>query len=141
FLEALDALPLGEALFFGEGLIATRALRKRALTLEPAMTAFTLDADDPLREACCAVEPEYALQGHVGRPLSGPEDLRVVYADRAPEACILALRGLSDAQRDVLREKYVERVPDGVLQSLAWRDDDRAWQLRERAWNAGDDES
>src|SRR6185312_7530714 len=78
FLEALDALPLGEALFFGEGLIATRALRKRALTLEPAMTAFTLDADDPLREACCAVEPEYALQGHVGRPLSGPEDLRVV---------------------------------------------------------------
>lgn len=141
FLEALDALPLGEALFFGEGLIATRALRKRALALEPAMTAFTLDPDDPLREACCATEPEYALQGYVGRPLSGPEDLRVVYAERAPEACVLALRGLSDAHSDVLREKYVERAPDAVLQSLAWRDDERAWQLRTHAWEKGDDES
>jgi len=141
FLEALESLPLAEALFFGDGLIATRALRKRALASEPALTAFTLDAEDPLREAAAAVEPEYALQGYVGKPLGGPDDLRVRYAERAPEACVLALRGLGDELSDQLRERFVEAHPNAVLESLAWRDDDRAWRLRERAYPAGDDDS
>ena len=141
FLDALQALPLGEALFFGDGLIATRELRERALRSEPALTAFTLDADDPLREACCALEPEYALQGLVGRPLTGPDDLRVRFAERAPEACLAALRGLGDEQSDQLRERHIEAHPNATLQSLAWRDDDRAWRLRERAYPAGDDDS
>lgn len=140
FLDALNALPLAEALFFGEGLIATRELRKRALATEPELTAFTLDAEDPLREACCAVEPEYALQGYVGRPLSGPDDLRLRFAERAPEACIAALRGLKDAQSDALRERFLEAHPNAVLTSLAWRDDDAAWKLRERAYAAADDD-
>jgi dTMP kinase len=141
FVDALDALPLGEALFFGDGLIATRALRERALHSEPALTSFTLDAEDPLREACCAEEPEYALQGYIGRPLSGPDDLRLRYADRAPEACIVALRGLRDAESDALRERFIATHPSAVLSSLAWRDDERAWQLRERAYAVGDDDS
>jgi dTMP kinase len=140
FMDALEALPLAEALFFGDGLIAARSLRKRGLTLEPAMAAFTLDAEDPLREACCAVEPEYALQGYAGRPLSGPDDLRVRFADKAPDACLTALRGLRDRDSDALRERFVSNHANAVLSSLAWRDDDSAWHLRERAWSEGDDE-
>lgn len=140
FLEALEALPLGEALFFADGLIAARPLRERALQAEPELTAYTLDAEDPLREACCEVEPEYALQGYIGRPLSGPDDLRIRYVARAPEACLMAMRGLRDDHSDALRERYVDKFPNAVLQSLAWRDDASAWALRDRAWSEGEDD-
>ncbi|MET0384524.1 MAG: dTMP kinase [Polyangiales bacterium] len=141
FQEALESLPLGEALFFAEGLIACRSLRERALKEEPALTAFTLDADDPNREACALLEAEYALQGSVGRPLSGPDDLRVRFLEREPAACLRALRTLSDPESDALRARYAESQADAVLYSLAGRDDAAGWSLRERAWHEGSDEA
>jgi hypothetical protein len=133
--EALDALPLGEALFFADGLIATRALRERALASEPELTAFTLDADDPLREAAMPHAPDYALRAWHGRPLSGASDLRLRWLERAPAAAIAALRYLSDEQSDALREAHCESQPDAVIDSLAGRDDERAWRLRDRCWS------
>lgn len=138
--HALENQPPGDALYFGEGLIATRALRARALEREPALVAYTLDPDDPLREALAEAEPDYALRGLYGKPLAGPDDLRLRMLSRAPQAAIAALRYLQDEASDALRERYVEREPDAVLASLALRDDAQAWQLRERAWDAGSDE-
>jgi dTMP kinase len=138
--RALESQPLGDALYFGEGLIVTRALRARALESEPALVAYTLDPDDPLREAAAELEPEYALRGLYGKPLTGPEDLRMRILARAPRAAILALRYLQDEVSDTLRERYLESEPDAVLSSLALRDDPQAWLLRERAWDAGSDE-
>jgi len=141
FHEALSALPLAEALFFADGLVSARELRARALAEEPALTAFTLDAEDPLREECALLEPEYALQGYLGRPLTGPDDLRLRFAGRAPAACLRALRGLHCAQSDALRERYLDSQPDAVLFSLAGRDDATAWELRERAWQEAEDDA
>ena len=139
FQDALAALPLAEALFFGEELIAARALRERGLAEEPALTAFTLDADDPLRERACQLEPQYALAGLVGKPLT-TNDLRLRVAEVAPAASLHALRGLADGAADALRARYLDHHPGAILESLAGRDDARAWQLRERAWEACDDE-
>jgi dTMP kinase len=138
FQDAIDALPLAEALFFGEELIAARGLRERALATEPALTAFTLDADDPLRERLYQLEPQYALAGLVGKPLAA-DDLRLRVAEVAPAASLHALRGLADDASDALRARFLNDHPDAVLESLAGRDDARAWQLRERVWNACND--
>jgi dTMP kinase len=134
FAQALESLPLGDALFFADGLVAARALRASALDAEPELVAFTLDADDPLREAAAARSPEYALRGWVSRPLSGPSDLRLRWLERAPAAAIAALRYVHDAQSDSVRERYGQSQPDAVLGSLAGRTDDRGWQLRTAAW-------
>ena len=139
FVESLERLPLAEALYLGEGLVATRALRARALREEPALVAYTLDAEDPLREQACQVEPEFGLSGLAWRPLSGPDDLRITLSGRAPAASLRALRGVADALSDELRARYLDREPAAVLESLGGRDDDAAWQLREQAWDACDD--
>jgi dTMP kinase len=140
FAQALDRLPLADALYLGDGLIATRALRARALREEPALVAFTLDAEDPLRGAACEAEPEYALAGWQGRPLSGPDDLRLQLAARAPVACARGLRGVADAASDALRARILSAAPDAVLESLAGRDDQAAWELRTQAWEACEDD-
>jgi dTMP kinase len=140
FEQALESLPLAEALFFGDGLVATRALRARALATEPALVAFTLDAADPLRDAAAELEPEYALSGWYGKPLSGPDDLRLRVLARSPAPAILALRGLHDARADAIRTQHLATEPEAVLTSLAGRDDAQAWSLREQAWDdAADD--
>jgi dTMP kinase len=143
FVRSLEALPLAEALFFGEGLIATRHLRAAAFALEPELTAFTLDEADPLREAAADSEPEYALRGWHGKPLSTPDDLRLRLLARgsATGAALRALRGVGDAQSDALREQYAGKEPSAALSSLAGRDDERAWQLRERFWDEADDDA
>jgi dTMP kinase len=137
--SALEAMPLADALYFGDGLIATRDLRRRALASEPALVAFTLDLDDPLRETVAEIEPEYALRGLYGKPLAGANDLRARALARAPAAAINALRYLACTESDALRARYAESEPDAVLNSLAGRDDQGAWLLRERAWEAGTD--
>lgn len=139
FVEALDRLPLAEALYLGEGLVATRGLRARALHEEPALVAYTLDPEDPLREQACQLEPEFGLSGLAWRPLSGPDDLRITLSGRAPAASLRALRGVADRLSDDLRARYVVSEPGAVLESLGGRDDDAAWQLREKAWDACDD--
>jgi dTMP kinase len=137
--RALESMPLADALYFGDGLVATRDLRARALVSDPALVAFTLDVNDPLRETVAEVEPEYALRGLYGKPLSGASDLRARAVSRAPSAAINALRYLACAESDALRARYAESEPDGVLNSLAGRDDPGAWLLRERAWKEGSD--
>lgn len=139
--RALSEQLLGEALYFGEGLIATRAQRAAALASEPALTAFCLDPSDPMLLAAAEVEPEYALSHIYGKPLSGPDDPRLHSLPRAPRAALLALRQLRDEQSDSLREQYLASEPDAVLSSLAMRDDAHAWALRDRAWSAGTDEA
>jgi len=139
--QALDALPLPVALLLGAGLIATRELRLRALDAEPALCAFTLDVDDPLREHLSLAQPEYALRGQLGRPLEWPGDLRLRLLTRAPAACVAALRYLSDDESDRLRERYADELPDAVLTSLAFREDERAARLRARCFQAGSDRS
>ena len=139
--RALRSLPLGEALYFGEGLIATRALRASALDSEPALTAYCLDSTDPLLDAAALVEPEYALSHLYGKPLTGPDDVRLRVLAKAPRAALLALRQLRDAESDRLREQYAASEPDAVLESLAMRDDEGSWKLRERAWSESNDEA
>jgi len=139
--RALEEQPLADALYFGDGLIATRRFRRQALETECALVAFTLDPEDPLREAAAEREPDYALRGLYGKPLSGPDDLRLRLLARAPAAAINALRHVRDAHSDSLRASHAESQPDAVLLSLSGRDDDDAWALRERAWGAALDDS
>jgi dTMP kinase len=141
FADALEALPPSEALLFGAGLIETRALRAAALTSEPALVAFTLDPEDPSCEAASELEPEYALSRWIGKPLAGPDDLRLRVLPRAAAGALLALRGLSDELSDNARVQSCASQPDAVLASLAGRDDPRAWQLRERAWRDAEDDA
>jgi dTMP kinase len=140
-VEALKALPLPEALFLGEGLIATRALRAAALTLEPELAAFTLDEADPLRDAAAEREPDYALRAWHCRPLSGDDDLRMRLLPHATEAVLRSLRGVHGARADALREQFAAQQPSAVLESLAGRDDANAWQLRDRLWEEADDDA
>jgi hypothetical protein len=135
-------MPDGEALFFGDGLIGTRELRARTFASDPELVAYTLDAEDPLREAAAEVSPEYALHGWMGKPLSGMNDLRLRLLDRAPEAAISALRYLRDEESDRARARFCESHADAVLTSLAGREDEAAWKLRAAAWNhAKEDDS
>jgi hypothetical protein len=122
-------------------LIATRGLRARGLAEEPQLAAYTLDAEDPLREAALRLEPEYALVGLVGKPLGGAEDLRVRSLASAAGAALRALRGLSEKESDRLRADFIDHEPDAVLASLAFRDDPVAWTLRERAWSDAQDDA
>jgi dTMP kinase len=141
--RALEAQPPADALYFGEGLIATRALRARALESEPALTAFCLDPEDPLLHAAAEREPEYALGHWIGKPLA-PQDPRLALAQGSAEyvrAALLALRNVSDETSDAMRAAHVESAPDAVLLSLAYRDDADAWALRERAWAEAGDEA
>jgi dTMP kinase len=139
FPQALQSLPLTTALLMSSGLICGRDLRRSASDQEPALCAYTMDFEDPLRAAIAPRQPEYSLRGRGGQPLSGPEDLRVGLLDRAPAACIAALKHLSDAESDRIRERYAEELPDAVLSSLAFREDERAQELRERCFRkAGD---
>jgi dTMP kinase len=140
-LRALAEQPLADALYFGEGLIATRELRARALESEPALAAFCLDPEDPLLPAAAEREPEYALAHLGGKPLASG-DLRIAHAQRGTSAAaIQALRNLSDAASDELRAAHVASHPDAVLASLMLRDDAHAWALRERAWAEASDEA
>ncbi len=139
--RALEAQPLGEALYFGEGLIATRSHRARALETDAAMAAFCLDPEDPLLPAAAEREPEYALGHLYGKPLEGPNDLRLRLIAQAPAAALLALRYLQDEQSDALRAQYATRESDAVSMSLAQRDDARAWALREQSWGESSDEA
>lgn len=140
-LQALRAMPLAEALFLGDGLIATRALRAAALDTEPELTAFTLDEADPLRPSAAAREPEYALRAWHGKPLSHADDLRVSLLPTATAAALRSLRGVTGDQSDALRAQYGAQEPTAGLESLAGRDDSAAWQLRERFWAEADDDA
>jgi dTMP kinase len=138
-MQALEPLPLPVALLLGAGLAATRELRLRALDAEPALCAYTLDFDDPLRAHAARQEPEYALRGLAGRPLEGPADLRFTLLPRVPAACIAALKHLSDAESDRLRETHADEHPNAVLSSLAYREDEPAMRLRARCYAVGRD--
>jgi len=139
FAQALGALPMTTALLMGSGLICARELRRSAAEREPALCAYTLDFEDPLRDELAPQHPAYALRGRGGLPLAGEHDLRLRLLDRAPAAAIAALKHLSDPEADRLRERYADAQPDAVLASLAYREDDTAEQLRERCFDAGTD--
>ena len=139
--RALEAQPLGDALYFGEGLIATRAMRAAALAEDPALAAFCLDPEDPLLPAAAEREPEYALGHLVGKPLQADDPRLRAAKTQAGAAAILALRNVNDERSDALRAEHVAAHPDAVLMSLGLRDDARAWALRERAWSEASDEA
>ena len=141
FEQALSELPLADALFFADGLVAGRALRARAASTEPRLTSFTLDPEDPLRAELAEQVPEYALRGWMGRPLSGPTDLRLRALSMHPAEAIEAMRYLRDDESDAIRERHTGNAPDAVLTSLAGRTDERAWQLRAAAWDAAEDDA
>ena len=139
--RALAEQPLADALYFGEGLIATRSLRARGLESEPELTAFCLDPEDPLLAAAAEREPEYAL-GHLGgKPLADHDPRIALSQGTARAAAILALRNVRDAGSDAIRAANLEHAPDAVLISLMLRDDPQAWALRERAWSEASDEA
>jgi dTMP kinase len=135
--EALIALPVAEALYLGRRLRSARFLRQRALESEPALVAWSLDADDPLRELAAELEPEHALAGLAGRPLR-PDDLRTRIATTAPAAVLRALRGVAGVDADRLRLDLADRAPGAAVESLAGREDPFAVALRERGWPAAD---
>lgn len=135
-LDGLAAVPLPVALFLGNGLLAARDLRATSVDTEPELATWSMDPEDPLRELAAAREPEYALRAWAGRPLSGPDDLRIRLLDRTPGHAIRALRHLDDPAADELRTRYVGAVPGAVITSLAGREDATAAALRERYWSA-----
>lgn len=141
FEQALDSLPSEVALFMSNGLICARTRRAQAFANDPALAAWAMDPDDPLREQAAELEPAYALRAWSRRPLSGPDDLRLRLMQRAPEAALGALKHLSCAASDSLREQWAERCPDGVLKSLTGREDATANVLRDRCWKAATDEA
>ncbi|MDZ4694735.1 MAG: hypothetical protein SGI86_06260 [Deltaproteobacteria bacterium] len=139
FSRALETLPVPLQLYFGDGLLCGRETRWRTHGDEPALCAFALDPEDPLREQMAAIEPEYVLRGYARRTLSGPDDLRLRLFAVAPAACIVALKSVDDPWADDIREQNADRYPDAVLISLQGREDVRAQQLRQRCWReAGD---
>jgi dTMP kinase len=129
---ALEDVPDAIALLLGAGLIAARTKRARMAGQEPALCAYTLDADDPLRADLASSEPGYALRGLTGKPLEGEGDLRVRLMAHAPAACIAALKHVVSADADVLRQSAAGEHPDEVLSSLTGRRDERALELRNR---------
>lgn len=137
--QALASLPRNVALHFSAGLAAGRALRQQAYRDEPALCAFGLDAEDPLREELAMLEPAYALRGLGGRPLEGPRDLRLRLLERAPAACLQALWHLSDPESDRIREQALDVCPDDVLARLAGREDAAGLALRERCLASASD--
>lgn len=139
--EGLQSLPVGAALFLSNGLICGRDLRRRAFDAEPALAAWAMDEEDPLREQAAEAQPEYALRGWNRRPLSGPDDLRLRLLDRQPQACIEALKHLQDPESDRLREQHAEQLPGAVVASLTGREDQSAWALRRRCWKRADAEA
>lgn len=141
FERALDSLPTEVALFMSNGLLCARSRRARAFETDPALAAWAMDPEDPLRERAAEVEPAYALRAWHRRPLSGADDLRLRLIERAPEAALGALKHLSCAESDALRERWAEACPDGVLRSLTGREDPVANALRDRCWKAGSDDA
>jgi dTMP kinase len=130
FEEALARLPSTSALLLGGGLIATRALRAGLWQDEPALCAYTLDAEDPLRAQLAIIEPAYALRGLAGKPLAGDGDLRVQLIERVPAACVAALKHVTGEQADALRRDAAEAHAGAVFASLADRHDTAARELR-----------
>jgi dTMP kinase len=141
FERALDSLPTEVALFMSHGLICARPLRARAFEAHPALAAWAMDPEDPLRERAAELEPAYALRAWHRRPLSGADDLRVRLIERAPEAALGALKHLSCTASDALREQWAERCPDGVLRSLSGREDPAANALRDLCWKPGSEDA
>jgi dTMP kinase len=137
--DALASVPLPIALFMGNGLICARSLRRAAAENEPALCAFTLDPDDPLRDELAELEPDYAMRAYTRRPLSGPDDLRLRLLARFPAAVLRSLRHLTDPQSDALRMRFAESHPDAVLTSLAGREDETGVTLRQRLWPLASD--
>lgn len=137
--EGLRSLPIPVALFLSNGLLAARALRREASGRWPALAAWAMDPDDPLREVIAEQQPRYALRGLGRRPLSGDDDLRLRLLARDPAAALSALRHVATAEADAIRARYAEAEPDAVLASLTGREDERAESLRDRCWKAGSD--
>jgi hypothetical protein len=139
-LAGLRTQPLAVALFLSNGLRLARSLRAEALDQEPALVAWSLDEDDPLRERAAAVEPAYALRGLGCKPLE-PNDLRLQLFDRAPESALSSLKYLDDPRIDEFRLRLADALPGAVAASLTSREDDFAETLRDRCWsNANADE-
>lgn len=136
--EGLEGLPPAVALFLGNGLVSARALRRGYLEQEPEMVAWSLDPEDPLRALAAEAQPDYALRQLSKRPLSGADDLRVRFMDRAPAAAINALKFVDSFEADALREKYCLQAPGAVLGSLTGRSDPTAVSWRERLWKASE---
>lgn len=139
FLEALETLPLAVALPLSQGLRMGRLLRQSAMQQEPGLVAWGLDEEDPIREAMFEVEPRYALRGLRKSPFLGNRDLRMRMLGVDPTAALSSLRYQLEPEFDLMRERHVESAPDGVLKSLAGREDAFAVDLRARCWKAGTD--
>ena len=139
FAEGLNHLPLPIGLFIANGLIAGRALREKAVADEAELAAWSLDLEDPLREQLFEREPEYVLRGQRRRPLEDRGDIRMRALVRSPEAALSALRYQQTPELDKLRAEYVDSHPNGVLRSIAGREDAVAEELRSAAWKQADD--
>jgi dTMP kinase len=146
---ALDGVPEALAIYLSRGLVHGRARRAAARSREPALVAWALDPDDPLRESMVGAEPGYALAGLRGRPLTR-EDLREAQLEVSPIAVAHALAGVGGDAADQLRQRLLTRIPSladpeqrqglagGLLASLAGREDTFATELRTRWWAEAD---
>jgi len=137
FSDALERLPPSVALFMANGLRAGRALRARLLEQETALSAWSMDVDDPLRERALTLDPVYALSGLSRKPLEA-DDIRLRHIDRAPIAALLSLRHVAGGEADAARLAWAEREPSAVIESLAGREDKFAVELRARLWKAAE---
>lgn len=122
------------ALFLSNGLILARELRARYFDGDPALVSFCMDSEDPLRERAAEVEPEYALRGWSRKPISGDDDLRLRFLERAPGPAINALKHLDDPRIDPILVAYADSEPSAVAACLVGREDDQAFELRKRVW-------
>lgn len=138
--QGLASVPPEVALFLTNGLRAGRELRRQQLEREPALVAWALDFEDPLREAAARVEPEYALRAIGRRPMEGSEDPRYRWLDSSPSAVIASLKHVQCEASDSLRERFADIVPGAVLASLIGREHALAQELRARCWKAANAE-
>jgi dTMP kinase len=133
-LDALWKQRSEVALFLSNGLILGRPLREKYFEADPALAAFAMDVEDPLRERAAEVEPEYALRGFSRKPISGDDDLRLRFLSRTPGPAIRALKHLLDPRVDAILREYAEQEPGAVAANLTGRDDEDAFAIRKLVW-------
>lgn len=134
--QALQDMPRSMGLLLTAGMAAGRDLRRQCLDEEPEITAWAMDATDPLRRQLARRSPEYALSGLKRCPIS-KDDLRKELLDEHTGAVLRALRHVASKEADALRQQYAKQQPGAVLESLCAREDTLALELRAACWSEG----
>ena len=135
------------AAYFLTGLAdpAAHDWRERLIERAPDLVAFTLRglADPPawrLRDRLIERAPVSVARSLAGRGVVGPraDAMRLALADAHPEAVLSTITGRDDEPAWQLRDRLVDRAPSAVVGTLADLDGPRAWAMRARFLAGGD---